>query len=111
MKRLILVLALVIVVLGLNACSFSGDSLVGTHWRNQAMGTGNGFVFETATTGYYEIGLLGSWSKWADFTYTYDTTAQTGTCVFSTYTWTFTINGNDLTSPDVEGTYSYTLFS
>ncbi len=104
MKK-ISVIAIIAIASLFAACSFNSDSLVGTEWTVEALGSGSGYVFDTATEGHTEIGILGAWGSVSTFTYTYNSLSQTGTISYYLSTdidETFEISGNTLTVTSVD---------
>jgi hypothetical protein len=99
LKTFGLIALIALVALGITACGFQGDSLVGTEWRNSTAGTGVGLKFTSATVGTSTLGVFGVWGDVSAFTYTYVPASKTGTITYdgSTTANSFSISGQELT--------------
>lgn len=90
-----------LVIFGLTSCTL--NTLSGTSWRLDVLGTGTGVDFNTESTGATTAGVVGVWGDVLQFTYVFNSTSQSGTITYdgTTTTSDFTIEGSNLTMDGV----------
>jgi hypothetical protein len=107
MKKLGIFMFAVAIIVCLSSCVFNADTLTGTEWRFEFLGSGYGYKFDTINTGHGTECNSGVWTDTVglDFTYTYDSVAKSGTISYgSVHTDTFTIEGRVMNMNSVQYT-------
>lgn len=107
MKKPWIFLFAALILAWLSSCAaFNGDTLAGTEWRFEFLGSGYGYAFDTSDTGH---GIEATGGVWTDtpglvFPYTYDPVSKSGTFFSAPNTQSFTIEGRVLNYMGVQYT-------